>query len=138
MFKKSQEGTMSDINAITTAQAPKAIGPYSQAIALPGLLFVSGQLPIDPATGTMVEGPISLLAHRVFTNLRAIAKAAGCDMGDAVKTTVFLTDLAAFPTINAIYAEYFPQPYPARSAIQVAALPLGSPLEAEAIFMRKG
>jgi 2-iminobutanoate/2-iminopropanoate deaminase len=128
---------MTLLRAITTTQAPKAIGPYSQAIAIPGLLFVSGQLPLDPATGTMVEGTVAARAHRVFTNLRAVAEAAGCTMGDAIKTTVFLTDLADFPAVNAVYAEYFPQPHPARSAVQVAALPLGSPLEAEAIFVRR-
>lgn len=129
---------MSSKQAINTTQAPAAIGPYSQAVTMDGLLFASGQLPIDPAAGAMVDGDITARAHQVFKNLRAIAETAGCTLEDAVKTTVFLTNLADFQAVNAVYAEYFAAPYPARSAIQVAALPLGSNIEVEAIFVRKG
>lgn len=125
---------MSTKQAISTAEAPAAIGPYSQAVVAGTLLFASGQLPIDPATGTLVDGGIEARARQSFRNLEAIARAAGCTLADAVKTTVFLTDLADFAAVNAVYAEFFGQPHPARSAIQVAALPLGSTIEVEAIF----
>jgi len=120
--------------AIKTDQAPAAIGPYSQAVVSGGLLFTSGQLPIDPAIGKMIEGSIEEKAHRVFRNLEAIAAAAGTTLANAVKTTVFLADIANFQTVNQVYAEYFKEPYPARSAFQVAALPLGADLEVEAVF----
>lgn len=125
---------MSAKQVICTSQAPAAIGPYSQAVVAGTLLFASGQLPIDPATGTLVDGGIEVRARQIFRNLDAIARAAGCTLDDAVKTTVFLTDLADFMAVNAVYAEFFGQPHPARSAIQVAALPLGSTIEVEAIF----
>ncbi len=120
--------------AIKTDQAPAAIGPYSQAVVSNGLLFTSGQLPIDPATGKIPEGSIEDLAHIVFKNLDAIAKAAGTTLDNAVKTTVFLADINNFQAVNSVYAQYFKEPYPARSAIQVAALPLGADVEVEAIF----
>lgn len=119
---------------ISTDKAPAAIGPYSQAVVTGNLLFTSGQLPIDPATGKIPEGPIEDRAHIVFKNLSAIAASAGTSFDKAVKTTVFLADIADFAAVNAVYADYFKEPFPARSAFQVAALPLGADLEVEAVF----
>lgn len=119
--------------AISTTEAPSAIGPYSQAVATDGLLFASGQLHVDPSSG-LLTGDISERTHQCLKNLQAVAKAAGCTLNDAVKVTVFLTDMADFKAVNAVYAEYFAEPYPARSAVQVAALPLGGTIEIEAIF----
>lgn len=121
---------------ITTDNAPAAIGPYSQAIETTNLIFTSGQLPIDPENGKIPEGPITDRAHMVFKNLTAIAKAAGLTLDNAVKTTVFLTDINDFKAVNSVYSEYFREPFPARSAIQVAALPLAADIEVEAIFSR--
>ena len=121
--------------AVNTDRAPAAIGPYSQAVVAGDLLFTSGQLPIDPATGSIPDGSIEDKAHRVFKNLEAIAAAAGTTLDNAVKTTVFLADLANFQAVNHVYAQYFKEPYPARSTFQVAALPLGADLEVEAIFL---
>ena len=120
--------------AIQTDSAPAAIGPYSQAVVSGGFLFTSGQLPIDPATGKIPEGTIEEKAHIVFRNLEAIAKKAGTNLDNAVKTTVYLADIGNFQAVNTVYAQYFNEPYPARSAFQVAALPLGADVEVEAIF----
>ncbi|WP_320176089.1 RidA family protein [Maridesulfovibrio sp.] len=122
---------------IDTSNAPAAIGPYSQAVAAGDFLFTSGALPIDPATGKMVEGSIEDRAHQVFKNLRAIAEEAGTSLDNAVKTTVYLADIADFQAVNGVYGEYFNKPFPARSAFQVAALPLGSDIEVEAILNLK-
>lgn len=119
---------------VHTDRAPAAVGPYSQAIAINGLLFTSGTIPIDPATGKIPAGAIEDHAHLVFRNLGAVAEAAGARLADAVKVTVFLTDMADFQRVNAVYRQYFTEPYPARSAVQVAALPLGATIEAEAII----
>ena len=119
---------------IKTERAPAAIGPYSQGVVSGNLLFTSGQLPIDPATGKIPEGSIEDKAHMVFKNLEAIAKEAGTSLDNAVKTTVYLADIANFQVVNSVYAQYFKEPYPARSAFQVAALPLGADVEVEAIF----
>ena len=119
---------------IKTERAPAAIGPYSQGVVSGNLLFTSGQLPIDPATGKIPEGSIEDKAHMVFKNLEAIAKEAGTTLDNAVKTTVYLADIANFQAVNSVYAQYFQEPYPARSAFQVAALPLGADVEVEAIF----
>ncbi len=119
---------------IKTDQAPAAIGPYSQGVVSNGQLFTSGQLPIDPATGKIPNVGIEDQAHIVFKNLEAIAKAAGTSLNDAVKTTVYLADINNFQTVNGVYAQYFKEPFPARSAFQVAALPLGADVEVEAIF----
>jgi 2-iminobutanoate/2-iminopropanoate deaminase len=119
---------------IKTDRAPAAIGPYSQGVVSGNLLFTSGQLPIDPATGKIPEGSIEDKAHIVFKNLEAIAKEAGTSLDNAIKTTVFLADIANFQAVNSVYAQYFKEPYPARSAFQVAALPLGADVEVEAIF----
>lgn len=125
------------MKTIKTTDAPAAIGPYSQAAVAGDLLFASGQLPIDPATGKMVKGTIEDRAHQVFKNLRAIAEAAGSGLDKAVKTTVFLADLSNFQAVNAVYTEYFKEPFPARSAFQVAALPLGADIEVEAVINLK-
>ncbi|ACS79454.1 RidA family protein [Maridesulfovibrio salexigens] len=122
---------------IDTSNAPAAIGPYSQAVAAGDFLFTSGALPIDPATGKMVEGSIEDRAHQVFKNLSAIAEEAGTSLDNAVKTTVYLADIADFQAVNGVYGEYFNKPFPARSAFQVAALPLGSDIEVEAIINLK-
>lgn len=119
---------------ITTEQAPQAIGPYSVAVASGCFLFVSGQLGLDPVTGTLQIG-IEAQTRQSLANLRAILEAAGADLNAVVKTTVFLSDIADFATVNTIYAEFFTQSYPARSAIQVAALPKGGLVEIEAIAL---
>lgn len=119
---------------VHTAKAPAAIGPYSQAMVTDSLLFTSGTIPIDPTTGIIAEGSIEEHAHQVFRNLGAIAEAAGTNLSRAIKVTVFLTDIADFQRVNAVYAQYFREPFPARSAIQVAALPLGAAIEVEAVI----
>lgn len=121
---------------VSTEKAPAAIGPYSQAVVTGSLVYTSGQLPIDPATGKIPEGSIEDRAHIVFKNLAAIAEAAGTSLDRAVKITVFLADIADFAAVNGVYGEYFKEPYPARSAFQVAALPLNADIEAEAVFER--
>ena len=121
-------------SAVHPDQAPAAIGPYSQAVHFGHLLFVSGTLPVDPRTGQLVGGDIEAQSRQVFRNLAAIAEAAGGQLADAVKVTVFLTDLGDFQRVNGVYREWFGEPFPARSTVQVAALPLGAPLEVEAII----
>ncbi len=120
--------------SIYTDRAPAAVGPYSQAVVSGNLLFTSGQLPIDPATGKIPDGSIEDKAHIVFKNLEAIAKEAGTNLDNAIKTTVYLADIGDFQAVNSVYSQYFKEPYPARSAFQVAALPLGADIEVEAIF----
>ncbi len=115
---------------------PTAIGPYSIGIESDGWVFVSGQIPIDPASGEIVPGGVPEQTRRVLENLKNVLAAAGCDTSRVVKTTVFMTDLAAFPQMNEIYAEYFHAPHPARSTIQVAALPKGALVEIEAVAYR--
>jgi len=122
--------------AIQTTQAPAAIGPYSQGIAVSNLLFISGQLPIDPATGKMVEGDIAKKTDQILKNAAAIAKEAGTDLKNTLKTTIFLTNLADFQTVNSAYGSHFTEAPPARSTVQVAALPLGSNIEIEFILAR--
>jgi reactive intermediate/imine deaminase len=119
---------------IHTDGAPGAIGTYSQAIQTGNLVFMSGQIPLDPATMEVVEGDFAARAHRVFQNLRAVADAAGGNLDQAVKLTIFLTDLNDFATVNSVMAEYFTEPYPARAAVGVASLPKGVDVEAEAIL----
>jgi 2-iminobutanoate/2-iminopropanoate deaminase len=118
---------------VTCSNAPKAIGPYSVAIATDNLVFVSGQLGIDPTSGSIVEGGIQAQTRMALTNLRSVLESAGSSLEQVVKTTVFLTDMAQFAEMNAIYAEFFTSDYPARSAIQVAALPKGGIVEVEGI-----
>ena len=120
--------------SIHTEQAPAAVGPYSQAIATESLLFTSGVIPIDPQTGQIPEADIEAHAHLVLKNLGAIAAAAGTDLAKALKVTVFLTDMSNFQRVNGVYAQYFQEPFPARSTIQVAALPLGASIEIEAVI----
>jgi reactive intermediate/imine deaminase len=119
---------------ISTADAPAAIGTYSQAVRVGDTVYVSGQIPLDPATMQLVSGDIDAEIRRVFDNLAAVAKAAGGTLNDAVKVTVFLTDLAHFGRVNEIMASYFQQPYPARAAVGVAALPRGARVEMECIL----
>lgn len=121
-------------SAINTDKAPAAIGPYSQAISCNHLLFTSGQLPLDPNTGKIIDGDITAHAHMVFKNIAAIAEEAGTSLDKTVKTTVFLADIADFQAVNEVYKEYFNEPFPARSAFQVGALPLGARLEVEAVI----
>lgn len=118
---------------IHTDSAPAAIGPYSQAIQIGDLLFVSGQVPIDPSTGAIVEGDIKAQAQQSLNNLKAILNAAGTNMGAVVKTTVFLADMNDFAAMNEVYAQFFQEPFPARSAVQVARLPKDTKVEIEAI-----
>ncbi len=119
--------------AVLTDEAPKPIGPYSQAVRFGNLVFTSGQIPIDPATGNLVSGDIVKETEQVFANLAAVLAAAGTDLGRAVKTTVFLTDMGQFARVNEVYARYFREPFPARSTVQVAALPKGVAVEIEVI-----
>ena len=118
---------------IHTDSAPAAIGPYSQAIRIGDLLFVSGQVPIDPSTGAIVEGDITVQARQSLNNLKAILNAAGTNMGAVVKTTVFLADMNDFAAMNEVYAQFFQEPFPARSAVQVGRLPKDAKVEIEAI-----
>jgi len=125
------------MNAIQTPQAPAAIGPYSQAIdSGAGLVFVSGQLPIDPATGAFPEGGVQEQTRQSLTNARAILEAAGLSLKNVVKTTVFLADMGDFAAMNEIYAQFFCAPYPARSAVAVKTLPKGALVEIECIAAR--
>lgn len=121
---------------IATDKAPKAIGPYSQAVRTGNFLFASGQIPIDPATGKLVEGDFEAMARQVFRNIRAVLEEAGLGFTDVVKTTVFLTTFANFPALNAIYAEHFGEHKPARSTVAVAQLPLDCPIEIEVVATR--
>ena len=121
---------------ISTAEAPAAIGTYSQAVEVGNTLWVSGQIPLDPATKELVPGGIDAQIHQVFKNLRAIVTAAGASFDDVVKATVFLTDLSHFALVNKIMAEYFRQPYPARAAVGVASLPRGAQVEVECVVAR--
>ncbi len=119
---------------ISTQDAPAAIGTYSQAVKVGRTVYMSGQIPLDPATMQMVEGGIEAQITRVFENLKAVAAAAGGTLDNAVKVTVFLTDLANFAKVNETMAKYFNQPYPARAAVGVASLPRGAQVEIEAIL----
>lgn len=121
---------------IFSDSAPKAIGPYSQAVIAGDTVYLSGQIPLDPATGELVGGDFRAAAHRVFQNLRAVAVAAGGSLDDAVRVTIYLTDFGRFPQVNEVMAEYFTQPYPARVTIGVASLPKGAELEVDCILVR--
>jgi reactive intermediate/imine deaminase len=120
---------------ISTPLAPQAIGTYSQAIKVGETVYLSGQIPLDPETMQVVDGDIAVHIRRVFDNLKAVAEAAGGDFNDIVKLNVFLTDLTHFPIVNEIMAEYFSQPYPARAAIGVAALPKGVGVEMDGVMV---
>jgi len=123
------------LEAIASDRAPAAIGPYSQAIRAGNTVYLSGQIPLDPATGELVAGDIEAQAVRVFENLKAVAEAAGGSLRQAVKITIYLTDLGHFGTVNTIMARYVEQPYPARATLGVAALPRGSAIEADAVLV---
>jgi len=120
---------------VDAAAAPAAVGPYSHAVKAGGLLFCSGQIPLDPATGNLVEGDTTAQTRRVFDNLVAVAEAAGGKLSDIVRVGIYVTDLANFAEVNAVMAEYFQQPYPARSTIEVSALPKGAQVEVDAIMV---
>jgi reactive intermediate/imine deaminase len=119
---------------VSTPDAPDAIGTYSQAVRAGSTVYLSGQIPLDPKTMALVEGDVEAQVRRVFENLRAVARAAGGDLADAVKVNVYLTDLANFQTVNKVMAEYFAPPYPARAALGVAALPRGAAVEIDAVL----
>ena len=120
---------------IATEKAPAAIGPYSQALDIGNMLFISGQIPIDPATGTMPES-VTDQAKQVLTNITNILAEAGLTMANVVKTSVFLSDLNDFAAVNEVYASFFAEPYPARSCVQVAAIPKGAKVEIETIAVK--
>ena len=123
---------------IRTDNAPGAVGPYSQATRTEQLLFTAGQIPLDPATGNMVDGDIQDQTRRVLENLQAVLEAGGAGLDTVMKTTVFLQDMGEFALMNQVYAEFFPDNPPARSAVQVAALPLGARVEIEAVALVRG
>lgn len=120
---------------VSTPDAPQAIGPYSQAVRTDCIVFCSGQIPLDPATGQLLEGDVGTLTRRALENLRAVLAAAGSSLDQVVKTTVFLADMADFAAMNAVYAEFFTNDPPARSTVQVAALPRNTRVEIEAIAL---
>ena len=121
-------------SALNVEGAPKAIGPYSQAVQANGFLFCSGQIPLDPATGELLgAGDVKAQTHRILQNLSAVLQAVGGSLADVVKTTIFLTDLQDFALVNEVYGSYFPQSPPARATVQVSALPRGAQVEIEAI-----
>ncbi len=120
---------------ITTDKAPAAIGPYSQAVRTGNTVYFSGQIPLDPATGQMVEGDIALQARQVFVNLKAVAEAAGGSLEKIVRVGIYVTNLGHFATVNEIMSEYFQAPYPARSTIEVSALPKLADIEVDAIMV---
>lgn len=127
---------MSFQTPIFSDEAPKAIGPYSPAVCVGALVFFSGQLPVDPSTGKLVEDKIETQTRQSLTNISALLKAAGLTFENVVKTTVYLADIKDFAAMNAVYAEFMQEPYPARSAVQVAALPMGARVEIEVICSR--
>ncbi len=123
---------------ISTNNAPQAIGPYSQAVKAGNLIFISGQVPINPETGDVVSGSIKDQSHQVIKNIENICKAAGYGLGDIVKLSIFLTDLGNFSIVNGVMKEHFSEPYPARATIEVSGLPLGVNVEIEAIVVTDG
>ena len=120
-------------SAVSSPHAPKAVGPYSQAIRAGDLLFLAGQIPLDPASGTLIEGDISVQTRRVLDNIGAVLRAAGLSFGHVAKTTVFLSDLNDMAAMNEVYGTYFSEPYPTRATVQVARLPRDVRIEIEAI-----
>jgi 2-iminobutanoate/2-iminopropanoate deaminase len=125
--------TKSAVQAVSTADAPQAIGPYSQAVKAGDLLFVSGQIPLDPKTGQLVTGGIEVETRRVLDNLKAILAAAGAGFGDVVKTTIFLKDMGHFQKVNEVYGGYFAAPFPARATVEVARLPKDVQVEIDCV-----
>lgn len=124
------------MNVICTKNAPAAVGPYSQAIDCSDLVFLSGQIPLVPETGLVADGGLEAQAHQMFANIKAVLAEAGMSLSNVVKTTVFMTALSQFAAFNAVYAEYFKAPYPARSCVEVSALPKGVLVECELIAKR--
>ena len=123
---------------ISTENAPQAIGPYSQAVKAGGLVFISGQIPLNPETGDLVSGSIEDEANQVLQNIKSICEAAGHGMEDIVKITIFLTDLGNFATVNDVMKKHFSEPYPARATVEISGLPLGVNVEIEAIVSTNG
>ena len=121
--------------SIFTDKAPRAIGPYSQAVRAGNTVYLSGQIPLDPKSGELVAGDFALETRRVFENLKAVAETAGDGFKDVVRVTIYLTDLANFPKVNEVMAEYFQEPYPARATVGVAALPRGARVEIDAVMV---
>lgn len=121
---------------IASDAAPKAIGPYSQAVQVGNTIYTSGQIPLDPASGELVAGDIAAQAHRVFDNLKAVIEAAGASFSDVVRVGIYLTDLSDFAAVNAVMTEYFQPPFPARSTIGVASLPRGAQVEVDLVLVR--
>ncbi|MCB1671951.1 MAG: RidA family protein [Gammaproteobacteria bacterium] len=124
---------MAKIQPVNTPHAPKAIGPYSQAVKAGNLAFLSGQIPLQPDTMEIVDGGIEAQANQVFKNLSAVIEATGATLADVVKLTIYLTDLSEFPRVNDIMASYFEEPYPARATVEVSALPKGALVEVDAV-----
>jgi 2-iminobutanoate/2-iminopropanoate deaminase len=121
---------------VVTPHAPKAVGPYSQAVLIGDTLYCSGQIPLDPESGEVVSGGVREQAERVFLNLGAVLRASGMEFSNVVKATIFTTDLSKFGELNEVYASFFSEPYPARSTVQVSALPRGVQVEVEVVAIR--
>ncbi len=128
---------MPKVKTVSTKDAPQAVGPYSQAVKAADFVFLSGQIHIDPETGKLIEGDIQEKTHRIFKNIIAVAKASEAELADVVKMTVFLKDMSDFAKVNEVYSQYFTQNLPARSAVQVAGLPLNADIEIEAVIYKK-
>ncbi|MCR4287853.1 MAG: RidA family protein [Deltaproteobacteria bacterium] len=124
--------------AVKSQKAPQAVGPYSQAIKAGGFIFLSGQIPIDPATGTLIQGGVAAETRQVLRNLEAVLKDAGASLDDVVKTTVYLKDISKFTEMNNVYAEFFREPYPARATVEVRDLPKGAQVEIDAVAVAEG
>ena len=134
----SEESKKMSKEIISTDNAPQAIGPYSQAVKTGNLIFISGQIPLDPKTGDIVDGTIEDQANQVLENVKSICEAAGHGLEDIVKITIFLTDLGNFATVNEVMKKYFKEPYPARATVEISGLPLGVEVEIEAIVSTNG
>ena len=134
----SEESQNMSKEIISTDNAPQAIGPYSQAVKTGNLIFISGQIPLDPKTGDIVDGTIEDQANQVLENIKSICEAAGHGLEDIVKITIFLTDLGNFATVNEVMKKYFKEPYPARATVEISGLPLGVEVEIEAIVSTNG
>ena len=134
----SEESKKMPKEIISTDNAPQAIGPYSQAVKTGNLIFISGQIPLDPKTGDIVDGSIEDQANQVLDNIKSICEAAGQGLEDIVKITIFLTDLGNFATVNEVMKNYFKEPYPARATVEISGLPLGVNVEIEAIVSTNG
>ncbi len=124
--------------AVKSKRAPQAVGPYSQAVKAGGFIFLSGQIPLDPATGTLVQGGVAAETRQVLRNIEAVLKDAGAGLNDVVKTTVYLKDISRFAEMNNAYAEFFVEPYPARATVEVRDLPKGASVEIDAVAVAKG